>query len=137
MLNLAICKYLVLAQISSDAGKGIYDIADIIPIGNVYAKKEYRAKDALILKAIKLISSSNKTGFHFSVKHCYEYSSNAFLVYFNFKLNGKRMQISFHSFSNRLERWISKQSQSTRWDKKSSRNSAIALAEYLNENNKK
>lgn len=133
-LDLRVCKYIVLAQISSDGGKMIPDIKDTLPIGNVYFKKGYKMKDSLIMKAIKTIQCTKDSGFRFCVKECSGFRSRAFIVYFNFKLDGKRCQISFHSFNTKLERYINN-SVSTRWDKKSSRKTAESLALYLNKAN--
>ena len=135
-LDLRVCKYIVLAQIASDGGKHITEIEDALPIGKVYSKKGYTKKDSLIMKAIKTIQCNKNTGFKFFIKDCDGFSSPAVIVYFNFKLEGKRYQISFHSFNMMLKR-LEISNFSTRWDKKSSREAAVVLAEYLNEANAK
>lgn len=135
-LDLRVCKYLVLAQIASDGGKHLWfgkdDLSNSLSIGPVYRLKGYSVKDSEIIKAINTITRSKKsTGFHFYVKEVDGFRSRAFLVYFNFKLDGKRYQISFHSFNLKLEKFANDKF-STRWDKKSSRESAKVLADYLN-----
>lgn len=131
-LDPRVCKYLVLAQISSDAGKHIAtDLVFAVPIGKVYCAKGYDAKDTEIMKAIKTITHSKNSGFRFYVKEVDGFYKRAFIVYFNFKLDGKRYQISFHSFNLKLGRYTNEKF-STRWDKKSSRETAEVLADYLN-----
>ena len=133
-LDLRVCKYILLAQIASDGGKHrcLWELPTMIPIGEVYYTKGYNVKDSEILKAIKTINQSPKsTGFHFYVKEVDGFRSRAFIIYFNFKLDGKRYQISFHSFNKKMQRYSNNRF-STRWDKKSSRESAKALANYLN-----
>lgn len=129
-LNLNIAKCIVNAQICSDSGKGYYyDSLVYSSLAKAMRRKRYKGKDTQILKAIKLVNCQKKSGFFYYVKADTS-GTAAYIVYFNFKLNGKRKQISFHSFDRRLEKFTNNACP-TYWDKKSSRETAIELAENL------
>lgn len=131
-MNFAIAKEIVKAQIASDGGKGIKDIADTIDIGGVYCKKGYDIKDVCIRKAIKMINRCKKSGFYYFVQSCDDFTNPCYIVYFNFKIDGERYQVSFHTFSD-LDHFCN-QKTTTRWSKKvSSRESAVVLARCLKE----
>ena len=120
-----ILKYIAEAQLHSDAGKGIYDLEE-------YMQKEgigYAYKDKCIIRAIHLINTKKNSGVYYNVKRDSSHIAY-FIVYFNYKIDGKRRQISFHSFDMNLEKFISK-SCSTRWDKKNSRANAKEIAEVM------
>lgn len=126
-LNKNIAKAIIAAQMCSDAGKGLFRLKNQKLAYK--AKKKYPQKDTEILKAIEQINRLNNTGFYYSVKHDYDIAY--YIVYFNFQLDGKRKQISFHSFDRRLEKFVSSKC-STRWDKKDSREAARELMAALN-----
>jgi len=134
MLNKAIAKNIILAQIASDGGKDIRTESNL-KLSNLYSKKGYKAKDSRILKAIELINNNKNTGFYYHVKFDYysrNLDSNCYIVYFNYKINKQRQQISFHCFSDRIGRYRNKNT-STKWVKRlDSRECALRLAEYLN-----
>lgn len=128
-----IAKQIILAQIASDGGKERDDVlirvSSLLPIGKVYFKKAYDAKDHCIIKAIKAIQKNPNSGFRYHVKvdRTLWSGSHVFIVYFDFNINEEHYQISFHTFSN-MWRFVSKQCV-TRWKKKhSSKESAIKLA---------
>ena len=118
MNNLAIKACIVQAQIASDIAKDCYNDA--------YNKKAwYRLKDKSIYKACHEISKSHgKSDIKFSVQNDKDNIAN-FIVYFNFKINNKKQQISFHTYNDKLERFVSPYN--TRWDKKCSRDAALLL----------
>lgn len=126
----AIAKCIVNAQICSDAGKYIYD-EDLCysSLCKAMQKKAYKGKDTQIFKAISLINCNKGSGFYYFVTKDKQYIAD-YIVYFNFKINGKRKQISFHSYDKRLERFTGK-SCNTYWDRKSSRQAVIELAQLL------
>lgn len=128
-LDLSVVKYLILAQTSSDGGKQIYELDGLLPLSAAYLKKGYAAKDSLLKKAVKRIQCNKNTGFRFYIKQSDEFMSDCFIIYFNFKLDGKRYQISFHSFSD----WsgLCNSSFSTRWDHRCSRETALVLCDYF------
>lgn len=127
-LDKRVAKAIINAQLCSDAGKGIYEIENT-SMQYKMCKKGYKGKDTQIFKAIDIINRKKDTGFYYSVKEDTQGKSK-YIVYFNFKINGKRKQISFHSFDNRLSKFISSKCQ-TRWDKNNSRQAAIELQSLL------
>jgi hypothetical protein len=140
MLDKYISKQIILAQIASDGGKHINTtlsrISSLIPLGELYSKKGYIAKDACILNAIKAIQKKPNSGFfyHIKIDRTLRGDRHCFIVYFNFKINNERHQVSFHCFSN-LWRFINKKCV-TRWKKKySSIESVIYLAYYTFKDN--
>lgn len=136
MLDEYISKQIVLAQIASEGGKGksttVKKVSSFIPLGKLYSKKGYLAKDTCICKAIKAIQKNPSSGFYYHVKveKTFRNNSHRFIVYFNFKLGDERLQISFHTYAN-MWKFVN-QKCTTRWQKKhSSIDSAIRLAYTL------
>lgn len=122
-----IARNIILAQVASDGGKYIEDIMDIIPGAKYTWYQGYSLKDIHIEKAMKMIAAnSGKTGYYYTVTR--DKNINSYLIYFSFKLEGKRYQVSFHSFNN-WQKYLSK-TQPTYWDHKSSRQAVISLADY-------
>ena len=117
--EIEITRAVLTAQIASDMAKE-------------YQKQKcafYRVKDKAIKYAIKLICVSKSTNCHFSVT---EGDITPYLVYFTFNLSsGEKLQVSFHSFSAGLEKYISYKHK-VRWDHNSSRASIIYVAKYYN-----
>ena len=128
-LNKSICTYLIKAQLCSDAGKNIYPSST--KAGKVAREYGYDHKDYFIQKAMDKINSTPMSGFSYYVEPGFGIGADT-IIYFNFKFNGERHQISFHSYSS----FKSYQSNShkTRWDKKisGSRRSCDLLWDYLN-----
>ena len=123
----AIAKSIILAQVASDGGKNISEIRDILGNDSYYVYGQgYNAKDRYIFSAIELICRNRDTSFHFSVMSGKGVSP--YLVYFTFKIDGKRHQVSFHSYNNNLGRYKSK-NHMTRWDEKDSRETCVKLAQ--------
>ena len=133
-LDKAICKSIILAQVASDAGKGIDDLYFLLrkspKLQNDIEDANwmgYSAKDKYIISAIKNICKSKQSHVRFYVTKCDIVQS--YLVYFTANLNGKRYQVSFHSFCHGLEKFCHSNEITTHWDKKSSRNSCHKLAQ--------
>ena len=120
-LNRKVCKLLVQAQCASDAGKRIYELR-----AAHRTRLSYAGKDVYILSAIKTILKKKETGFSFYVTDGGEISP--FLVYFDFYDEFYQIrQISFHSFDENLEKYISPMKHQREWDMGCSRDTA----EYL------
>lgn len=122
-----IARYILNAQISSDGGKSIYEISNL----SRHAFNEaYDGKDRYILGAIKMIRSSKDSNFRFFVK---PNSWTAFIVYFETRIHGEKFQVSFHSYDESLRPYCLGKAHHgfrTRWDHGSSRDTAVAIAEY-------
>ena len=74
-------------------------------------------KDGYIKKAVNLIRST-KTNYRYWVEKAPDQNGNmSFIIYFDFKLDGERYQISFHSFNKSWESYLSS-GRKTRWDKR-------------------
>lgn len=129
-----IAEKIILAQVASDGGKGI---ALIDKIFGEYSKKVwwkgYGAKNSLICEAIRDIHKSQKLRqpqmFHYSVAEADEFG-DAVIIYFTFKLDGVRRQVSFHSFDPYLFPAPDNRHK-VRWDRKSSREAVIDLAKHF------
>lgn len=99
-----IAEAIVYAQIASDAGKGI----EILEGRNVFkynstVDKGYHSKDGYIFSALNLIRNTKNCSYKYYVTAQPDQHGNpSFIIYFNFKVNGKREQISFHSFNKKL-----------------------------------
>ena len=123
-----IAKYIVLAQVASDSGKDLDYLKDLLgDKSNKAWREEYKGKDKYIMFALKLIAKNPDCNFRFSVVSGQDVSTH--LVYFSFKLDGVRHQVSFHSFDKNLHQFRCS-SKKTRWDHKSSRSNCVKLAQY-------
>lgn len=120
-LNKKVAVNIIKAQIASDAAKNINELSCKGRVHN-----NYDGKDDYIIRAIKTIIKKRGTGFSFYVTYGDIFAS--LIVYFNFKLNDKDMQISFHSFNDELLKYIQNNSaHAVEWDQKSSREAANSL----------
>lgn len=88
----------------------------------------YGQKDSLILAAIKLIRGSDNSCFRYAVVIDRQRIAR-YIVYFETRIDDVKYQVSFHSFDTRLGRYICN-SRYARWDKKSSRDSAVTIYKY-------
>jgi hypothetical protein len=112
-----IFKNIVHAQIASDGGKEIDDLCfteGALKMSKMYYKKGYNAKDSCIRKAIKNINACKNSGVYYNIKETYEFRNTCYIIYFNFKIDGVRHQVSFHSFG----KWKETPECSTRWNHK-------------------
>ena len=143
-LNRKVASALLRAQLHSDAAKYIHEIrketraqkAEFVKCESSYYYEEkenhYRYKDEYILKAIQRILSDKNSGFTFYVTYG---GLTPYLVYFTFRLDGKRYQISFHSYDRNLFRYFKNSERfRTHWDRRSSRAAAEILQSYLGQN---
>ena len=124
--NSKIAELIIRTQNASDGGKKLHYF-----YGCKKAVRDncarYGQKDSLILSAIEMIRW-NKSDFVFSVQRDREHKAY-YLVYFETRINGIKFQVSFHSFDGRLGRYV-RNSRHARWDKKSSRDSAVSIYKY-------
>lgn len=140
-MNKHIAKKIALAQRASDIGKYFKlseeercasDMLGDLLGESVDARAinfGYRLKDEAIFDAIQGIGHNPECGFHFRVTIDDEKKAK-FIVYFDFRLNGKKVQVSFHSFDVRLCRYVEKQ-KGGHWNRKSARNTCIELLTSL------
>lgn len=138
-MNKKVAFSIIRAQICSDAEKGddfLYrGIKELEKnyLWEIDRKKGYRSKDYHIIQAISTIAKMPKkfdSGFRFHVKKDDDFGG-CYIIYFNFKLYGKRKQVSFHSFNKKMERFIHKNQ--TRWDKGDSQLTCLELFKYMKE----
>lgn len=121
------------AQRASDGGKGIRALPE-----NWATVAGYTAKPILIRKALEIIDSHPRMGINYYVIE--EGDQNGYpsiLVYFEFKIDGERHQVSFHNPANpetfsELGKWVGK-GRPTRWNKLvgGSRQACFEVLEYL------
>jgi len=132
-LNEACARYLILTQVASDGGKYIDDIIDILP-GSIGAyHRGYKAKDEYLFKFLSLVTKVGPaSGFHFYVT---DGGITPHLVYIWFRLNGRKRQVSFHSYDNALLKYKAYHHgrYKTRWDRlhDGSREACIDLANAI------
>lgn len=124
-----IARFIYAAQAASEAGKGRWELSNILDSYSGYSvKPEYE------LRAINWIQKHPEAGYTYSVIRDGDQNGYAsFIVYFQFKLNGRRKQMSFHNPARRcpyLKRYV-KNSLKTAWTEKldESHNIAIELWE--------
>ena len=131
-VNRIIARHIIYAQMASDAGKGIVSLkTSCHSFDDEVKNKGYDTKDGFIFKAVSLIRGT-KTNFNYWVEKAPDQRGNmSFGVYFDFKVDGKRQQVSFHTFS---KKWVSlvHTGRKTRWDKDpiGSRRSCEILIDY-------
>lgn len=142
-MNRNAAKNIILAQVASDGGKDISTLVDeLMETSVAYYKplKEevlsawnagYQVKDVLIENACKIVARHRDPDIRFFVTKDRQGIAK-FIVYFDVKINGKRWQVSFHSFSKRWAKWETSTIPSRgNWDHKSSRDACLALAQYI------
>ena len=125
---------IALCQIASDAGKGIKDAELIKRVGRQAAHKAikggYAMKSQLIKELCFDIAHTRKTGFCFWWQSAEE---DAFsIVYFECKLEGETLQVSFHNPGFVYKTWEpgSKDFKSS-WDEKSSRETCCRILDAV------
>lgn len=127
-----IASLLVGTQVASDSGKHIWQLYDCLnkKFGNFF-RKGYFGKDANIRKLLNIIEKYHPDDIHyFVVKDCDKIAR--FIVYFDYKVDNKRFQISFHSFDMELKRYLRKNKNSVAsWDHGNSRKNAFILAQHF------
>lgn len=115
-----IARYLILAQIASDAGKGIHRLH--IEGDEKAHKFGYTLKERYILKAIEIVRKIPNRFYSFFIEERPDQNGYAsIIVLFSWKIHGKRSQCSFHTplgrasknlrsmiCSGRKEHWVGK-----------------------------
>lgn len=132
-LSKDIARYICLAQIASDAGKNTFKLS--IEGAKEAKKYGYHVKDSYILTAIKNINKlHSKEWGYFVLKAPDQNGTSSKIIYFLYRENGMRLQISFHSFSGgEIKKMAEKTTGMTqRWDHKSSRKNCQILKRIFN-----
>ncbi len=135
-MNKQAAKAIILAQVASDGGKGIVELIDALPKSlSVSADKAWNAgyafKDELLERACIIVARHHEKDIRFFVTKDEEKIAK-FIVYFDVHIGGTRWQASFHSFSNRWEKWTKSTAPSKgHWDHKSSRETCLELAKFF------
>lgn len=126
--------FIIKAQMCSDSGKhlnyqyghpGWKDRTD---------KFGYSSKTWFIIKAMNRISQLHGTsGFHYYIGTDNTQIKYTTVVYFNFKIDNEKFQISFHCEDYDIpDRYLKNNtSHYTRWDHKSSREACEALSAWI------
>lgn len=131
-INRHIAKSIICAKIASDAGKGYYDtkIANTDLCDSVQ-DAGYATKDGFILEAIKAIKSTPNSAFRFWAEKRPDQNGNAStIVYFETKIHGKRKQVSFHTFSQKVANYTNK-GRKTRWTRQTPQNTILICDEII------
>ena len=120
-INSKIASLVLRAQNASDGGKNkcYFSGSDKVITDN---RAGYGQKDQLIIAAINLINRG-KSNYKFAVTECLDFSNMAWIVYFQTRINGENIQVSFHSFNCVLSKYV-RRSYRIKWDHKDSRDSA-------------
>jgi hypothetical protein len=115
-----IARQIIKAQICSDSGKDITSRLSECIGSNKPEKQAYGGKVKYINAAIQNILKSKNSMFRFSVYQTEDQNGyDSILVYFWFKLEGEKYQISFHNpvyFNNPLLKYATKNKLSQKWD---------------------
>lgn len=122
-VNAKIASLILRAQNASDGGKNI-NVLSSVRRGYRDNAAGYGQKDVLIMNALTTICST-KSSFKFSVQKDSERVAY-FLVYFETRIDGRKYQVSFHSYDERLRRFT-KNSHRMKWDRGNSRESAANI----------
>ena len=126
-VNGKIAEYILRAQNASDGGKGIDEISSSRK-AITDNRSGYSHKDPAIIAAIKLINSG-KSNWKYIVQECHDYYNMAWIVYFETRIEGKKIQCSFHTFNWYFDKYT-RNSYRTKWDHGSSRESALLAYNY-------
>lgn len=92
----------ILRNHHNDVYKGLSQ--EIITFKSNCCHYSYDGKDAAIIAAIGIINKHPLMGVSYYVKN----NGSNVIVYFNFKVDGKRLQVSFHTFSSELRKLVGK-----------------------------
>lgn len=135
-MNKQAIKRIVLAQVASDGGKYIRELVDEIngslkePAQKAW-DRGYQIKDILLEQACKIVARHHDNDIRFFVTKDKQGVAK-FIVYFDIKINDKKWQASFHSFSASWAKWeqVSVPSRG-HWDHKDSRETCRKLLTIL------
>jgi hypothetical protein len=131
--NKEIASLILRAQNASDGGKGIHAFPEARKARHDNAAG-YPAKDKFIILALQMIAQGG-SNFKFSVqkfKEDWDEEEVYYIVYFETKILGIKYQVSFHNFSEELEKYV-KRSFRLKWDHGISRDSAETIYNYYNQ----
>lgn len=135
-VNKQIAIYIISAQIASDAGKQIFEL-NIGHLTRCPKHFGYQIKSWYLVQAINLIRK-NQTDFHYWISEI-EGDQNGFpslITYFDWKIDGKRYQASFHTPLNQVPpemMGMAGSGRKTRWAKEtSSRDTCLSLVNEYN-----
>ena len=116
-----IARLICLAEAASNSGKGFSVLAFRRTSSEKANEYAYAAKPKYIRKAINLINSNPKLGWNYWVEKTSDQNGyDSVIVYFDYKINSKRIQVSFHNplgSAGDLIPFIGK-GRKTRWNKK-------------------
>lgn len=116
-----IARLICLAEAASDSGKGFSVLTFRRTASDNANEYAYAAKPKYIRKAINLINSNPRLGWNYWVEQAPDQNGcDSVIVYFDYKVNGKRIQVSFHTplgIARDLIPFIGK-GRKTRWNKK-------------------
>jgi hypothetical protein len=93
-----IARLVILAQDASDAGKGL-NALELSSSKRYTQSQGYAAKNTYILKAIQQIRNTKPCGWNFYVEadRPDQNGYRSVITYFQYKLNGVRYDVSFHT----------------------------------------
>lgn len=135
-MNKQAIRRIVMAQVASDGGKGIVDLLDVMPERLMPSAQKawgrgYAVKDKLLEQACAIVACHKDNDIHFFVTED-EQGIAKFIVYFDVKIENKRWQVSFHSFSENWKKWTRSTAASRgHWDKRNSRETCVELLKFL------
>ncbi len=94
-----IARCIVKAQVGSDSGKYLYDRTGAKNrIKRGAERYGYDAKTKYIIDALKLINTNKPGMFNYYIMRSGDQNGyDSLITYFNFKINNKQYQISFHT----------------------------------------
>lgn len=134
-LNHQIAAEIIRAQVASDGGKKEQSraFAALRYINPEVWEAGYPGKDPAIRGAIKdILRMRGSSMFSYYVTR--DERIGSYLVYFNYRLGGKRRQISFHTFGEYFGRFVVPgDTHRTKWDEGCSRRNAEELYRTLKE----
>lgn len=124
--NRLVAKAILDAQVASDGGKGI---SEIMHMNKNAWYRGYDVKDIYIEKALTLIASDRNNAFRYRVVN----TGENLLVYFTCRVNGQKLQVSFHTYGfTKFKRYLKKNNAYHMvWDHESSRDSAMEIWRYF------
>lgn len=125
-----VCRQICLAQLASDEAKGNHygglDYRNnalksyFIPLNR---NECYDEKDKHILNAITIIDNNSPFGINYYLIHDKDqHGYPCYIIYFELKIKGWKLQISFHSFSKNLGKRLNnkktlQKGRKTKWNK--------------------
>lgn len=138
-LNKMIARAIIAAQLCSDGGKRnrqlisqIRRLSENYHFWDTQWIEGYSNKTYWLNRAIQMINCSKEQIYHYWIQDSPDQNGYpSVIVYFNFKLDGKRHQVSFHTPANQVTGMLkrNKTGRKTRWDNKTggSRESCLLL----------